>query len=378
MWHLSSRVAIDGPGGVEIHVAGGAEGVIRAQDGLERRRAVGRGDDGLVDAVGGVVRELDQQQQLREGVVLERDAFGQPAFGDAEQLREEPGLVVAVVVAEVFFQRELGQQEGDFVRPAALEIVEGVDAGFADDGRVLGLGGNVGGGEGQPGFVGERGGEPLAGQVVAVAEQPGKGDLAGDAAFERPDAGGQRARLGVRGRAAARDEGERHAVDLGIFGLEMALVVGGITHAPQGAADHLLAEQLRAEGADAEDVGDGVGVPAFGEHGDADHAFDVFAELAGLADGVHHFAEQVFIGEVFGIAAGEADAVFGLELVDFAGGDLLEVVAHGLAGFELLAVHQDRVRAVQPAAVAVVVAEDGQVARPGRWSVRRSAFPSRR
>ena len=102
------------------------------------------------------MRELDQQQQLREGVVLERDAFGQPAFGDAEQLREEPGLVVAVVVAEVFLQRELGQQESDFVGSAALEIVERVDAGFADDGRVLGLGGNVGGGERQPGFVGER------------------------------------------------------------------------------------------------------------------------------------------------------------------------------------------------------------------------------
>ncbi len=62
-----------------------------------------------------------------------------------------------------------------------------------------------------------------------------------------------------------------------------------------------------------------------------------------------------------GIAAGEAGAVFGLELVDFAGGDLLEIVAHGLAGFELLAVHQDGVRAVQPGAVAVVVAEDGQL-----------------
>ena len=93
------------------------------------------------------MRELDQQQQLREGVVLERDACGQPAFGDAEQLREEPGLVVAVVVAEVLLQRKLGQQEGDFVGPAALEVVERMDTLFADDGRVLGLGRDVGGGE---------------------------------------------------------------------------------------------------------------------------------------------------------------------------------------------------------------------------------------
>ena len=138
--------------------------------------------------------ELDQQQQLREGVVLERDALGEPALGDAEQLREEPGLVVAVVVAEVFLQRQLGQQEGDLVGPAALQIVEGVDARFADDGRVLGLGRDVGGGERQPGVVGEGGGQPLAGHVVAVAEQAGEGDLAGDAAFEGADAGGHAGR----------------------------------------------------------------------------------------------------------------------------------------------------------------------------------------
>ena len=199
MWHLSARVAKTGrvvsksTYRVEPTVSYGR------RIGLSAAVAVGRGDDGLVDAVGGVVRELDQQQQLREGVVLERDAFGQPALGDAEQLREEPGLVVAVVVAEVFLQRQLGQQEGDLVGPAALEVVERVDAGFADDGRVLGLGRDVGGGEREPGFVGEGRGEPLAGHVVAVAEQAGEGDLAGDAAVEGADAGGQRAGLGVRG-----------------------------------------------------------------------------------------------------------------------------------------------------------------------------------
>ena len=109
---------------------------------------------------------------------------------------------------------------------------------------------------------------------------------------------GHRAGLGVCRRARAGDERERHAVDLGVFGLEMPVVVGGVAHPPQGAADDLLAEELRAEGADAEDVGDGVGVPAFGEHRDADDALDVLAELAGLADGVHDFAEQVFVGEV--------------------------------------------------------------------------------
>jgi len=59
-------------------------------------------------------------------------------------LGEEPGLVVAVVVAEVFLQREPGQQEGDLVGTATLEVVEGVDARFPDDRCILGPGRDVG------------------------------------------------------------------------------------------------------------------------------------------------------------------------------------------------------------------------------------------
>ena len=49
--------------------------------------------------------------------------------------------------------------------------------------------------------------------------------------------------------------------------------------AAQRAADDLLAEELSAEGADAQDMGDGVRVPALGEHGDGDDATDRAAEL---------------------------------------------------------------------------------------------------
>ncbi len=228
------------------------------------------------------------------------------------------------------------------------------------------------------GFGGERGRQPFVANIVAIAEQTGKDDLSVDTAFEGAHAGGRRARLGFLGCAAAWDEGKRHAVDLGVFGIEMAVVVGGVAHAPQGAADHLLAQQLRAKGAHAENVRHGVGVPAFGEHGDADDAADVFAELAGLADGVHHFAEQIFVGEAVAIAAGEAGAVVGLELVNFTGGDLLEIVAHGLAGFELPAVHQDRIGTMQPAAVAIVVAKDRQLPGLHDGLFAACAFPSRR
>jgi hypothetical protein len=51
------------------------------------------------------------------------------------------------------------------------------------------------------------------------------------------------------------------------------------------------------------------------------HALDVFAEFPCLADGVHHLPEQVFIGEAFDIAAGEAGAIFGLEFINFPSGD---------------------------------------------------------
>ena len=37
-----------------------------------------------------------------------------------------------------------------------------------------------------------------------------------------------------------------------------------------------------------------------------DDARDVLAELAGLADRVHHLAQQVLVGQVVGVAAGEA------------------------------------------------------------------------
>ena len=53
-----------------------------------------------------------------------------------------------------------------------------------------------------------------------------------------------------------------------------AIVVGVVRLAAQRAADDLLAEELRAEGADAQHVRDGPGVPALGEHRDGDDAAD--------------------------------------------------------------------------------------------------------
>ena len=120
----------------------------------------------------------------------------------------------------------------------------------------------------------EVGGEPLLGQLDAVALDAREADL-------------ERVALRAHGldldrlarRLRRRDdrlggEVERNAEDVGVLDVEQALLVQVVGLAAQRAADDLLAEELRAEGADAEDVGDGVRVPAFGEHRDGDHAAD--------------------------------------------------------------------------------------------------------
>jgi hypothetical protein len=162
------RAGVSRPRRVEIYETGGLDRVIGCRNRLERGGAIGRGEDGLVNAVSGIVRERDQQQKLRESVVFERNAFGDPAFSDGEQLRKETRLIVTVV-AEVFFQSELREQEGDLVKTAALKLVERVDTGFADERRVLGLSGKIGGGESHPRSVVEFVCQPAIGEVVAIA-----------------------------------------------------------------------------------------------------------------------------------------------------------------------------------------------------------------
>ena len=125
----------------------------------------------------------------------------------------------------------------------------------------------------------ELGRQPLLRQLDAVALDAREADL-------------ERIALGAHGldldrlarRLRRRDdrlggEVERDAEDVGVFDVEQAFLVQVVGLPAQGAADDLLAQELGAEGADAEDVGDGVGVPALGEHRDRDDAADRLAEL---------------------------------------------------------------------------------------------------
>ena len=158
-----------------------------------------------------------------------------------------------------------------------------------------------------------------------------------------------------------------HAVDLGVLGLEHAVLVGLVADAAQTAADDLLAEELRAEGADAEDVGDGVGVPALGEHRDRHDAADLLAEPARLADRVHHLAQEVLVGDLLLGPVRLAGEELALELLDLDRRDPLERRVHRLTRLELRGVDEQRVGAVDPAVLEARrpgdVAEERQVAR---------------
>ncbi len=227
----------------------------------------------------------------------------------------------------------------------------------------------------------ELGRKPFLGQLDAVAFDAWEADL-------------ERVALGAHGldldRFARRlrrcDDGlgrevEWNAEDVGILDVEQAFFVQIVGLAAECAADDLLAKQLRAEGPDAEHVGDGIGVPAFGEHRDRDDAADRAAKLAGLADGVHDLAQQLLIGDVLA-GAGIAGALDDLAAkpLDLVGGHPAEIVIQGIAGFELLAIDQQGIGAGERVAGGLVeVAKEGQAAVLERaWCRLRSCGGSRR
>jgi hypothetical protein len=148
--------------------------------------------------------EPHEQEQLRERPALAVQALGEPALGDLQELREEPGFVMPRVVAEVFLKRQLGEPESDFVGPALFQVVECIDANLADDPLHFGLGWDVGIGQRELRVGAECRVEPLARQLVAIAEETRPCDLAGDPLGDRPDAGGSRAGFERFGRARAR------------------------------------------------------------------------------------------------------------------------------------------------------------------------------
>ena len=132
---------------------------------------------------------------------------------------------------------------------------------------TTGLRGDVFRVQSQPGPFGKFLEQLRIADLQAVTRHPRKADLCFFPLWQGVDGAGRLDRP-VPVLADGGHELERDAVHVGVLGGEEAVLVGLVGAAAQAAADDLLAQELGAERADAEDVGDGVGVPALGEHRD--------------------------------------------------------------------------------------------------------------
>ena len=109
-------------------------------------------------------------------------------------------------------------------------------------------------------------------------------------------------------------------------------------------------------------MSNGIGVPALRQHGNRNDAANTFTEAAHLSDRIHHLAKQVLIRQlVRGCrVAGPFDQL-ALELLDLRIGQFAKVGIESVAGFQLLAVNEQRVRARKPVSELIVIAEQLEV-----------------
>ena len=132
--------------------------------------------------------------------------------------------------------------------------------------------------------------------------------------------------------------------------------------AAKRASDDLFAEELGAKSADAENMGDGVRIPAFRQHGHGDDTADGAAELAVLAHGVHDLTQQLLIADVVrrtGIPGALDDLA--AETCNLIGGHAPKLVVESVAGFQLLTVDQQCVRTSERIPRGFIeIAEEGQ------------------
>ncbi len=110
-------------------------------------------------------------------------------------------------------------------------------------------------------------------------------------------------------------------------------------------------------------MGDGVCVPAFRQHRDGYDAADALAETAGLADGVHDFAQKFSVGDRLGRRARAlAHRLLTFELLDLRSSEFTKGGVERVVGLDLLAVDEQRGRLGQAVAVFVEVAEEFEMA----------------
>ena len=189
--------------------------------------------------------------------------------------------------------------------------------------------------------------ERLAGKLVAIARARGKVISLGDALRQGTHTGG-----GLLGRLRSttppcRDEGERHAVDLGVLGCEHAVVVGDVARAtkarpttcsqrscvPKARTPRMWVTVLASQPS--------VSIETDTTHGSCSPSCPACRPCSSpRAEGPRRSG--------LGVAPGKALAVLGLELLDLARWRcFLNSAAQRLARLELRGVDQDRVGPVE-------------------------------
>ncbi len=350
--------------GAEADVHGGAGGIVGIEDGHDGLAVHFGSGDGGGDAFAGHIGE-GLVEKLGGVRAASADETGiEPLFGDALQVAEEIEAGFLAGLAPMLFEQALGEVEEHGGGAGVGGVFETEIDAFADDAFIAGFrGADEVRGEVEDGIGVEGGGEAFLGELDAVAGDAGEADFevvaVGADGFDLDGFAG----LLRRGDNGLGGEVEGDAENVGVFRGEEAVAIKVVGLAAEGAADDLFAEKLSAEGAHAEDVGDGVGVPAFGEHRDRDDTANGFAEAAFLADGVHGFAEEGVVGEVVG-TVGVAGALHNVaaEAFDFVDSGGAEVVVEGVPGGELFTIDEEGVRTRKRAAVLIEVAEEGESA----------------
>ena len=153
-------------------------------------------------------------------------------------------------------------------------------------------------------------------------------------------------------------EVEGDAEHIGVLDIKNIVFVEVVGLAAQRPADDLFAEQLCAEGANSEYMGDGVGIPALRQHGDGYDAAGIATEATGFPHGVHGLAQQLLIREVFGLTS-VSRALDDLlpESCDFIARRSPEVFVQCVTGLQLLTVDEQRAWARERSAVLIEVAK---------------------
>ena len=110
-------------------------------------------------------------------------------------------------------------------------------------------------------------------------------------------------------------------------------------------------------------MGDGVGVPAFSQHGNRHHTPNRLAQAPRLADGVHDFPKQILVSNFLGLEtiAGTLDN-FAAETLDFIGCHSSKAGVQGVAGFELCTVDEQSARTRQLIPVLIEILKQRQTA----------------